>query len=173
MPARTSHGFARRAQRAHPDGPIMPKFAVTRRVAHAAQEMFDLVADVERYPEFVPLWEKLTVRSRRQENGKTVLIADTAIGYRSIRESFTTRVTLDPAGMAIDFGYLTGPFRRLSGLWQFEPQGPGECLVHFSLDYEFRSRLLAMLMGALFDQAFRRFAAAFEARADEIYGVSV
>jgi len=151
----------------------VPKFAVTRRVAHAADQMFDLVADVERYPEFVPLWEKLVVRARREENGKTVLIADTAIGYRSIRESFSTRVTLDRAGMIIDFGYLTGPFRRLYGRWHFEAQGPRACLVHFTLDYEFRSRILAMLMGALFDQAFRRFAAAFEARADQIYGVSV
>ena len=151
----------------------MPEFTTARRVRHAAAEMFDLVADVERYPEFVPLCEGLKLRSRSKQDRLDALTCDMSVGYRSFRETFTTRVTLDPPALTIDFGYLTGPFRRLSGRWQFEPQGPHDCVVHFSVDYEFRSRILALLMGAVFDRAFRRFTEAFEARADQIYDVSV
>jgi coenzyme Q-binding protein COQ10 len=150
----------------------MPKFAVTRRVAHATAEMCELVADIERYPEFVPLCEKLVLRGRTREAGKDVLIADMTVGYRSFRETFSTRVTVDRKAKEIEFQYLTGPFRRLSGRWRFEAQGARQTLVHFSVDYEFRSRILAALMGAVFDRAFRRFSAAFEARADAIYGVA-
>jgi coenzyme Q-binding protein COQ10 len=150
----------------------MAKVAATRKVAHAAAEMFDLVADVERYPEFVPLCEKLTLKGKTSEGGKDVLLCDMTVGYRLIRETFTTRVTLDPPAMAIGFTYVTGPFRRLSGSWRFEAKAPRECVVHFSVDYEFRSRLLALLMGGMFDYAFRKFADAFEARARRIYGVA-
>jgi coenzyme Q-binding protein COQ10 len=150
----------------------MPKVAVTRRVAHAATEMFELVADVERYPEFVPLCESLTLRSRKHAEGREALTCDMSVGYKSFRETFSTRVTLARPALTIDFVYLTGPFRRMSGRWRFEGQGPHDCLVHFAVDYEFRSRILALLMGTVFDHAFRRFAEAFEARADQIYGVS-
>ena len=91
----------------------MPKVALTRRVAHAATEMFELVADVERYPQFVPLCESLTLRSRKHAEGREVLTCDMSVGYRSFRETFTTRVTLDRPALTVDFGYLTGPFRRL------------------------------------------------------------
>jgi coenzyme Q-binding protein COQ10 len=151
----------------------MPKVAVTRRVAHAAQEMFELVADVERYPEFVPLCESLRLRSRKQDGGVETLTCEMSVGYKSFRETFSTRVTVLRPTMTIEFAYLTGPFRRMNGRWRFEEQGPRDCLVHFSVDYEFGSRILALLMGSVFDRAFRRFAEAFEARADRIYGVSV
>lgn len=132
--------------------------------------MFALVADVERYPEFVPLCEKLTVRSRRERDGRTVLVADMTVGYRAIRETFTTQVFLNPDGNTIDVKYLDGPFRYLTNEWRFEPlQGSGS-MVHFFIDYEFKSRILAALMGAMFDRAFRMFADAFEKRADALYG---
>lgn len=132
--------------------------------------MFALVADVERYPEFVPLCEKLTVRSRRERDGRTVLVADMTVGYRAIRETFTTQVFLNPDGNTIDVKYLDGPFRYLTNEWRFEPLQGGGSMVHFFIDYEFKSRILAALMGAMFDRAFRMFADAFEKRADALYG---
>jgi coenzyme Q-binding protein COQ10 len=148
----------------------MPKIAVSRPVRHGAGEMFDLVADVERYPEFVPLCEKLVLHSRSRDAGKDVLLADMSVGYKSFRETFTTRVTVDRAALLIAVSYVTGPFRRMDAHWRFEPAAPGQSVVHFAVDYEFRSRILAALMGGMFDYAFRKFAEAFEARADKVYG---
>jgi coenzyme Q-binding protein COQ10 len=148
----------------------MPSFSTERRVPHSAEEMFDLVADVESYPRFLPLCESLVVRGRREQAGKVTLVADMTVAYKIIRETFTSRVTLDRKNLAIQASYLEGPFRHLDNRWTFEPLGDHECLVRFSIDYEFRSRGLAILMGAMFDRAFRKFTEAFEARADEIYG---
>jgi len=134
--------------------------------------MFALVLDVEKYPEFVPLCESLAVRSRREKDGRQVLVAEMAVGYRSIRQRFTTQVVADPAANVIDVTYLDGPFRHLENRWRFEPTGPHSCNVHFHIDYEFKSRSLGMLMGSMFDYAFRRFTTAFEERARSIYGAS-
>jgi coenzyme Q-binding protein COQ10 len=147
----------------------MPKFEATRRVAHTPDEMFALVADVEKYPEFLPLCESLAVRSRRERDGKTVLVADMSIGYKAIRETFTTQVLLKPEERTIDVKYIDGPFKYLSNIWSFEPASDG-CFVRFFIDYEFKSRILAALMGTMFDRAFRMFAEAFEKRADMVYG---
>jgi coenzyme Q-binding protein COQ10 len=147
----------------------MPKFEATRRVAHTPDEMFTLVADVEKYPQFLPLCEGLTVRSRKERDGKTVLVADMSIGYKAIRETFTTQVLLKPEERAIDVKYIDGPFKYLSNIWSFEPASDG-CFVRFFIDYEFKSRILAALMGTMFDRAFRMFAEAFEKRADAVYG---
>jgi coenzyme Q-binding protein COQ10 len=132
--------------------------------------MFDLVADVERYPEFVPLCQSLKVRKRMQVAGKDVIVADMTVAYKMIRESFTSRVTLDRPNLEILVEYLEGPFRRLNNRWTFRPAGDRVCDVDFFIAYEFRSRTLGMLMGAVFDAAFRRFSAAFEHRADQVYG---
>jgi coenzyme Q-binding protein COQ10 len=148
----------------------MPHFSTKRRVRHAATDMFDLVADVEKYPQFVPLCSGLTVKSRAEKDGKTVLVADMTVAYKIIRETFTSRVTLDRQGLKILVEYLNGPFKRLQNRWTFYPVEAKVCDVEFFIDYEFRSRTLAVLMGAMFDAAFRRFAVAFEQRADEIYG---
>jgi coenzyme Q-binding protein COQ10 len=148
----------------------MPQLSTTRRVRHAASEMFDLVADVERYPEFVPLCQSLKVRKRMQVAGKDVIVADMTVAYKMIRESFTSRVTLDRPNLEILVEYLEGPFRRLNNRWKFRPAGDRLCDVDFFIAYEFRSRTLGMLMGAVFDAAFRRFSAAFERRADQVYG---
>ena len=150
----------------------MPQFSTTRRVQHSAADMFDLVADVERYPQFVPLCQSLTVR-RRSTNGegREVIVADMTVAYKFIRETFTSRVTLDRANLSVLVEYLEGPFRRMNNRWSFHPTGEAGCEVEFFLVYEFRSRALGMLMGSVFDAAFRRFAAAFERRADQVYGV--
>lgn len=148
----------------------MPTFSTQRRVEFTPAQMFDLVADVERYPEFVPLCESLALKSRQIAGDREVLVATMAVGYKAIRERFTTRVTLlpDAGPRQILVEYLDGPFRHLENRWRFLPDGPG-CEIDFYLDYEFRSRMLAMLMGAVFDKAFRKFATAFETRAREVY----
>ena len=148
----------------------MPQFSTKRRVHHAATDMFDLVADVDKYPKFVPLCSALTVKSRAEKDGKTVLVADMTVAYKIIRETFTSRATLDRQGLKIMVEYLNGPFKRMQNRWTFYPVEAKVCDVEFFIDYEFRSRMLAVLMGAMFDSAFRRFAVAFEQRANEIYG---
>ena len=143
----------------------MPSFTNVRRVPFTPRQMFDLVADVERYPEFLPMCDSLTVLSR----DGNVLNARMGVGYKAITESFTCRVTLQPDDLAILVEYLDGPFRRLENRWRFLP-APGGADVDFYVDYEFRSPLLAILMGVMFDKAFRQFSAAFEARAAKVYG---
>lgn len=148
----------------------MPTFRTTRRVRHASDAMFALVADVERYPQFVPLCERLAVRTRTpMPDGSEIVVATMTIAYKMFRESFTSRVVLNRAANRIDVTYLDGPFRFLENRWTFLPEGEG-CRVEFYLAYEFRSRTLGMVMGAVFDKVFSRFAEAFEARADAVYG---
>ena len=147
----------------------MPSFRTQRIVKHPPGAMFELVSDVERYPEFLPLCEDLVVHSRgRNEEGIEEIIATMTIGYGPIHERFTTRVRLDREQHRILVNYVDGPFRHLENTWAFHCHGEG-CRVDFSIIYEFRSMALGMMMGALFDRAFRRFAEAFEARADELY----
>src|SRR5215216_6883254 len=149
----------------------MPEFSTTRRVRHAAGQMFDLVADVGRYPEFVPLCRALKVRRRiPAPEGVEVLIADMTVAYKLVRESFTSRVTLDHSNLQILVEYLEGPFSRLENRWDFHPVSDRSCDVEFFISYEFKSRVLGILMGAMFEAAFRRFAEAFERRADAVYG---
>jgi coenzyme Q-binding protein COQ10 len=148
----------------------MPQVSTTTRVRHAASDMFDLVADVERYPEFVPLCQSLKVRHRTNEGGKEMIVADMTVAYKLISETFTSRVTLEPAKLEILVEYLEGPFRSLNNHWTFRPIDDHTCDVDFFISYEFRSRALGLLMGAMFDAAFRRFAGAFERRADQVYG---
>ncbi|EAU42457.1 hypothetical protein FP2506_06446 [Fulvimarina pelagi HTCC2506] len=148
----------------------MPQFESTRRVGHSADEMFELVADVEKYPQFLPLCKSLHVRSQRDKDNKTLLVADMTVAYKMVRETFTSQVLLKPEERRIDVKYVDGPFRYLDNRWTFEPLGEKQCDVRFFIDYEFKSRTLSMLMGSMFDYAFRRFAQAFEERADEVYG---
>ncbi len=148
----------------------MPRFRTTRRVRHSAGAMFDLVADIERYPEFVPLCQSLRIRRRTQnDEGAVVLVADMTVAYKLIRETFTSQVTLDRADLEILVEYLDGPFSHLENRWVFKPLGEQACEIAFFISYEFRSRTLGFLMGAMFETAFRRFAEAFERRADQIH----
>jgi coenzyme Q-binding protein COQ10 len=149
----------------------MPQFSTKRQVRHSAADMFDLVADVERYPQFVPLCQSLTVRRRTNDaGGREVIVADMTVAYKFIHETFTSRVTLERGNLSILVEYLEGPFRRMNNRWSFHAISEASCEVEFFLAYEFRSRALGMLMGSVFDAAFRRFAAAFERRADQVYG---
>ena len=149
----------------------MPKFSSKRRVRHTAAQMFDLVADVERYPEFVPLCKSLKIRQRTPKpDGTEIVVADMTVAFKLVREAFTSRVTLDRPNLKIMVEYLQGPFSNLENRWSFEPKTDDGCDVGFFLSYEFKSRMLALLMGAMFDAAFQRFSSAFEKRADQIYG---
>jgi coenzyme Q-binding protein COQ10 len=149
----------------------MPQFRTKRRVRHAAAQMFDLVADMERYPEFVPLCQEMRIRKRTTTGeGIETVVADMTVAYKLIRETFTSRVTLDRSNLQIHVEYLSGPFSRMENRWDFHPAGEHLCDVEFFISYEFRSRMFAMLMGAVFDTAFRRFSQAFERRADQVYG---
>jgi coenzyme Q-binding protein COQ10 len=149
----------------------MPQFSTKRRVQHSAADMFDLVADIERYPEFVPMCSAMRVRSRTDKGESvTVLVAAMTVAYKMIHQTFTSRATLDKPNLKILVEYLDGPFSRMQNRWVFHATGEDACEVEFFIDYEFRSRTLAMMMGALFDTVFRRMAQAFEKRADVVYG---
>ncbi|MDD9911020.1 MAG: type II toxin-antitoxin system RatA family toxin [Ahrensia sp.] len=148
----------------------MPHFEDHHPVRHRAEDLFALVADIERYPEFVPLCQSLVIRNTRQRRGRDILIADMTVGYKAIRETFTCQVVLDGESNTITASYIDGPFRFLENRWHFEKTGERSSIIHFVLDYEFKSRALASLMGAMFDRAFAKFVSAFEARADELYG---
>jgi coenzyme Q-binding protein COQ10 len=149
----------------------MPQFRTKRRVEHSASDMFDLVADMERYPEFVPLCQSMRVR-RRTTGGEGIetAVAEMTVAYKVVRETFTTRVTLDRPNLQILVEYLNGPFSRMENRWDFHPVAEQLCDVEFFISYEFKSRVFGMLMGAMFDAAFRRFSDAFERRADKVYG---
>lgn len=147
----------------------MPNFSTRRRVPFTPRQMYDLVADVEKYPQFLPLTESTRIRSRETVDGHEVLVADMTAGYKAIRETFVTRVTLYPEHPKVEVRYIDGPFSHLRNRWQFAGM-PGGCEIDFFIDYEFKSRLLGIVVGAVFDQAFRKFAEAFEARARAVYG---
>lgn len=151
----------------------MPSFRIARHIRHSPRQMYDLVADIERYPEFLPLCESLRVL-RRQEgaNGTRIAVAEMGVGYKAIRERFTTRVTFDEAALRITAEYIDGPFRHLENRWAFKPAADGGCEVDFYITYEFKSFALGLLMGKMFDKAFRKFTDAFESRADHVYGVA-
>ena len=151
----------------------MPAFRTMRRVRHSPQKMFDLVADVEQYPQFLPLCTGLRVKRRQTDaDGREVLIAEMQIGYKAIKERFTSRVTLDRANLKILVEYVDGPFRKMENVWSFAPTDAESqgCIVGFDITYEFASRTLGILMGSMFDIAFRKFSAAFEERANLVYG---
>ena len=126
---------------------------------------------MESYPEFVPLCQSMRVRRRAPgAEGIETAIAEMTVAYKVIRETFATRVTLDRPNLQILVEYLSGPFSRMENRWDFHPVGDHLCDVEFFISYEFRSRVFAMLMGAMFETAFRRFSQAFERRADQVYG---
>lgn len=151
----------------------MPSFESTHRVKHSAENMFELVADVEQYPQFVPLCQGLHVRGRRKiDEHKEMMIADMTVAYKVFKETFGSRVTLDRCANRILVEYLDGPFRHLENVWTFRKVNETSCDVTFYINYEFKSRTLGAMMGAMFDRAFRKFSVAFENRADDVYGAS-
>ncbi len=142
----------------------MPSHAEKRRLPYTPEQMFDLVADVERYPEFLPWCQEVRVRRREADR----ILADLVIGYRFVRERFTSRVELDRPGR-IDVTYSEGPLRYLNNRWIFRPVGVGQCEIDFFVDFEFRSRILEKIMGVFFGEAIRRMVGAFETRAGQLY----
>lgn len=133
--------------------------------------MFRLVADVEQYPKFVPLCQGLHVRGRKElGDGRTVLVADMTVAYKMFKETFTSRVELQPDSKTILVEYLDGPFKHLENKWTFDAVDETSCTVGFYINYEFKSRTLGSMMGVMFDKAFRKFSSAFETRADQVYG---
>ena len=148
----------------------MPAFRTIRRVTHSPEQMFDLVADVEKYPLFLPLCEALRIRKREDGVETPVLVADMTIAYKIFRETFTSRVTLDREAKRILVEYLDGPFSHLENRWTFRPREGGGSEVEFFIDWELKSRKLGLLVGSVFDRVFRRYAEAFEQRADRVYG---
>jgi coenzyme Q-binding protein COQ10 len=143
---------------------------IKHRVAHSADDMFALVARVEDYPLFLPLCEEMRITRRETHDGTEVLIATMAVGYKFIRESLTTRVSLDRAKRTILVEYLDGPFAFLENRWRFDPLGPDECEIDFYIAYSFSSRLFERLVGGLFARAVEKYTEAFEDRADAVYG---
>lgn len=154
----------------------MKSFRNRRRVPYSADDMFKLVRDVEAYPKFVPLCEGLRVRRRSSAGeGIEVIVAEMWVGFKAICERFTSRVTCNAPERQILVEYVDGPFKRLENRWSFhdEPPGPDgkpRSVVDFFISYEFKSRALGLLMGAMFDSAFHKYADAFVKRADEVYG---
>jgi len=148
----------------------MPSFSTRRAMRYSPRQMYDLVADVARYPEFLPLCEALAVRTRTPTPAGEVLTADMTVGYKQFHETFATRVTLQPAEPRIDVAYLDGPFSHLENRWRFLPVPGGGCEVDFFIDYAFKSLVLGVVVGAVFATAFRRFTEAFEDRARIVYG---
>lgn len=148
----------------------MHVYEVKHRVAHSADDMYALVTEVEAYPQFLPLIEGLTVTHREQEGDKEVLIATMQIGYKLIRERFTTMVKLNPDDREILVKYLDGPFSHLENRWRFLPRSDGGADIDFYIAYSFRSRLFERVVGRLFDKAVKKYTDAFKARADAVYG---
>ena len=144
----------------------MPTHAEKRTVPYSPEQMYALVADVETYPEFLP-W---CVGARIKKREGDVFFADLMIGYKLIRERFTSRVELHPEERRIDVTYTDGPFKYLNNHWIFVEQGDGGCLIDFYVDFEFKNLVLQRVMGLFFNEAVRRMVQAFEDRAKALYG---
>ena len=145
----------------------MPRHSETRTLPYSPDQLFNLVADVKRYPEFLP-WVAAT---RIRSDSETLMIADLAVGFKSLKETFTSRVTKQrPRKILVE--YVEGPLKYLKNDWEFEPDGRGGTRLGFCVDFAFKSRVFEAIAGQMFDRALRRMIAAFEARAHALYGDS-
>ncbi len=147
----------------------MPTHSETRQLPYSAQQMYDLVADVGSYPEFLPWTAAARIRSNQDFGDHRVMDADLVISFKVFRERFTSRVVLWPDVLKIDTEYLDGPFKHMMSNWQFEDR-EGGCTVHFHVDFEFRNAILQKIIGVVFNEAMQRVVKAFEKRADALYG---
>jgi coenzyme Q-binding protein COQ10 len=145
----------------------MPGIRETRRLPYTVEQMFDLVADVGRYPEFLP-W---VVATRVRSDDGHEMVADMLVGFKALREKFTSRVIRDRPHR-IEVMYIDGPMRDLDNVWHFRPLEDGGCEIDFCVDFSFRNKMFEMLAGQYFDRAFRKMVTAFENRAAELYGSS-
>ena len=145
----------------------MPRIVETRVLPWSAEQMFDLVADVRRYPEFLP-W---VIATRVRSDGEHEMVADMLVGFNALRERFTSKVKKDRPRM-IDVDYVEGPMKELDNVWHFTPSTDGGCTVDFRVDFTFRNPIFEALAGGYLDRAFRKLVSAFEARAAALYGTS-
>ncbi len=142
----------------------MPRHSETRRLPYTPEQMFDLVADVGSYPQFLPWIAAMRVRSESE----TEMVADMIVGFKSLRETFTSRVVKErPTHVHVD--YVDGPLKHLSNDWRFRPDGEGGVIIDFEVDFAFKNRMFEMLAGQVFDRALRKMIGAFETRAAELY----
>lgn len=149
----------------------MPSHAEKRALPWSADQMYALVAEVARYPEFLPWTAAARIRARTpRPDGSEVMEADLVISFKVFRERFGSRVVLYPAERRIETDYLDGPFRHMHSHWQFTDRAEGGCEVDFHVDFEFRNAILQKIIGVVFDEAMRRVVRAFEARAAALYG---
>lgn len=148
----------------------MPTHSENRPMAYSAEQMFDLVADIGKYPEFLPWCTGARIRSTREIVGGSVVEADLIISFKLFRERFTSRVTMHPATHKLEVEYLDGPFKYLINHWHFIPSDTG-CIADFHVDFEFKSKLLQGVIGVVFGEAMRRIVRAFEDRAKVLYEV--
>jgi coenzyme Q-binding protein COQ10 len=147
----------------------MPKHSETRTVPYTAQQMYDLVADVASYPDFLPWTAAARIRSITPDGDAQIMAADLVISFKVFREKFGSRVVLRPSDMKIETDYLDGPFKYMHSNWAFRDAGEA-CELDFAVDFEFRNAILQKVIGVVFDQAMRRIVRAFEERAAELYG---
>ena len=144
----------------------MTTHAEQRLICHAPEQLFDLVADVRRYPEFLP-W---CLAARIRQQSEVTLVADLIIGFQMFKERFTSHVSMDRDQLIIEVEYAEGPFKYLKNRWKFI-EHPDGCLIDFYVDFEFRSRLLQTVIESLFTEAVKRMVRAFETRADQLYSL--
>ena len=159
MPAMISRSCVPRAR------PVLPTHNETRTLPYTPEQLYALVSDVARYGEFLPWVSAVRVHS----DSETEMVADVAVGFKALRETFTSRVVKQrPSAITVD--YVDGPLKHLRNEWHFRPDGKGGSIVDFSVDFAFKSKLFEMLAGQMFDKALRKMTDAFEARAAELYG---
>lgn len=162
--------FVKRAGRGHIWG--MPTHSEDRLMPYPADQLYDLVADIDKYPAFLPWCSAARIRKRSPIDGGELLDAELVISFKVFREKFGSRVKLRRDEGKIDVSYLEGPFRYLDNFWEFVPLGERECRVKFYVDFEFKNRALQALIGVVFQQAMQRIVRAFEERAADLYGTN-
>lgn len=148
----------------------MPTHTEKRQMPYSAQQLYALVADIGKYPEFLPWCSAARIRREYDSEDGHVIEADLVISFKVFRERFGSRVTLHPETSEIDVEYLEGPFRYLNNHWKFRELGEDRCEVDFFVDFEFRSRTLQAIIGVVFNEAMQRIVRAFEGRARQLYG---
>jgi len=148
----------------------MTTHSESRVMPYSAQQMYDLIAKIEDYPEFLPWCAAVRKRSSKMVDGCETVDADMIVSFKVFREKFGSRVVLNPEAGKIDVSYIDGPFKYLTNNWHFEPVDEGSCTVNFFVDFEFKSRTLQALIGVVFHQAMQQVVRAFEKRAAALYG---
>ncbi len=150
----------------------MAEHRETREVRFSARQMYDLVADISRYPEFIPWCEALRIRKQNVVDGQGEMIADMVVRYKFFLEKFQSRVELEPDDLTVSATYLKGPFENLENRWHFEDKPEGGSIINFTIDFQFKNRLLQAVAMEVFDRAFKKMSNAFLERAEDLYGVT-